>query len=308
MKNGKSFFGAGLAILCGASLILGNHLLASNVLAVGGQAEPAIVIPEGEPVYETQSADIVMYGDASGEAYMTIKDGTLALNNVSSDLEITDLTLEESGPDIQIERKQMTLTAELPSRYENPTDGNLSEEEAKKIGIDAITKAYVLTQKDIDESDVKVRGEYTSVWPSAAVDKLIWTVQLEVANTEDNPAYSHYRAIFDDKLEEDVNVHAIPLIKEGTPSANEISSDKAGEIGIAELTKKYALKQETLDRFTVTVKYYEVTPDAPGKHTWWVNLYPTNVDEFSEIGCYWTYIDAETGEALKLLSAVDGKG
>lgn len=97
-------------------------------------------------------------------------------------------------------------------------------------------------------------------------------------------------------------------VKEGTPLANEISSDKAEEIGIAAITPKYALTQETLDRFTVTLKYYEVTDEAPGKHVWRVYLYPTNTDEFSEIGCYWTYIDAETGDALQLKSAVDGKG
>lgn len=96
--------------------------------------------------------------------------------------------------------------------------------------------------------------------------------------------------------------------KEGTPLENETSSDEAKKIAVDALAEEYALTQETLDRFTVTLKYFVEHPDYPDKHVWRINLDPANMDDFSEIGCYWTYIDAETGETLQLKSAADGIG
>jgi hypothetical protein len=36
--------------------------------------------------------------------------------------------------------------------------------------------------------------------------------------------------------------------------------------------------------------------------------YEGDADAFSEIGCYTALIDSKTGEAVRLLSAADGKG
>ena len=290
MKNRKAvFLGGALAILGGAGLILGNQILVSNVLASGAQTEPAIVVPENESA-ALQFSNVGMYRNTNGETYMALKN--------------TGLASEDTDLDIRAVEEQPTTTDDIPSsQNENPTDGNLSEEEAKQIGISAIVEKYGLTQKDIDAFDLRVRCDY-----STTVNKLLWTVSLKAASLEDNPAYMYYSACFDDKLEDDIYVYRIPLSKKGTPLANEISSDKAKEIGIAALVKKYALTQETLDRFTVTTKYYEVTQEVPDKHVWRVILELTNTDEFAEIGSYWTFIDAETGDALQLMSAVDGKG
>lgn len=311
------FLSASLAILCGAGLIWGNQILASNILAAGNQTEPAIVISEtagGSPVSEEQLSNVWMYSNADGKVYMAPKN----YGSLSEKQEVLLTTAEDNTSALQ---------------NQNPIKGNLSEEEAKQIGIKAIAEKYGLTKKEISAFDVTVRARYSSplpvnianmrpsltvaeeapateadMQPSAETDVLVWTVMLTPVNQEDFPTIMHYRAMFDDKSLELMDVHAIPLIKEGTPLGNEISSDKAKEIAITALTKKYALTQKTLDRFTVTIKYYEVTDEAPGKHVWWVNLYPTIVEEFSEIGCYWSYIDAETGEPLQLNSAADGKG
>jgi hypothetical protein len=57
----------------------------------------------------------------------------------------------------------------------------------------------------------------------------------------------------------------------------------------------------------VTSVFYSKYEDISGK-VWFVYLYPINPDEFTEIGCYSALIDAATGEALKIMSAADGKG
>lgn len=289
MKSGKAvFLSAALVVLGGAGLIFCNGVLASNVLRTDNQTEPAIVMPVGTPVDAKQLSNVGMYSSNAGEPYM-------ALTGV--------------GSDIQAKEMQPTSVEETPSsQHENPTDGNLSEEEAMQMGINAIAQKYGLTPKDIGAFDVMVRGAYASEGSSTVADKLIWKISLKPLSLEDNPMNMHYGAIIDDKLDDSIHVYATSISREGTPLENEISSDKAIEIGIAALAQKYALTQETLDRFTVTAQYYEMTPETPGRHAWWVNLYPTNTDEFSEIGCYWTYIDAETGKALQLNSAADGKG
>jgi len=93
----------------------------------------------------------------------------------------------------------------------------------------------------------------------------------------------------------------------GNPDESVISEETAIATAIQLLKEKYALKQETIDRFTVTATFYTKYEDILTP-VWWVNLYPTNVDEFSEIGCYWALIDSNTGEAVGLFSAADGRG
>lgn len=98
------------------------------------------------------------------------------------------------------------------------------------------------------------------------------------------------------------------FFKEETPSEDDIIPDLALEIATKELTEKYALKQEVMDRFTITPKFYSTYEDISSTPVWWVNFYPTKVEEFSEIGCYTAIIDSKTGEVLKTLTAADGKG
>jgi methyl coenzyme M reductase subunit C len=69
----------------------------------------------------------------------------------------------------------------------------------------------------------------------------------------------------------------------------------------------YALKREILVRFDTAAKFYSVYEDIDGA-AWFVQLYPSDIDDFAEIGCYTAVLSAETGEAIQLLSAADSNG
>jgi len=102
------------------------------------------------------------------------------------------------------------------------------------------------------------------------------------------------------------NNEEIPYVV-GKPGAEHIVEQTAIDIAIQALIAKYALKQETIDRFTVTPVFYEIYEDIE-KPIWWIYLDPTIKDDFTEIGCYTAIIDAATGEVEQLLTAADGKG
>ena len=93
----------------------------------------------------------------------------------------------------------------------------------------------------------------------------------------------------------------------GEAVIGDIGQDDAISISMKAITEKYALKQTTLNRFAVTAEYYTIYEDIPCA-VWWVNLYPTNRDEYSEIGCYTAVLNTQTGEVIQLLSAADSKG
>ena len=99
----------------------------------------------------------------------------------------------------------------------------------------------------------------------------------------------------------------IPKNVKGDPSDSGITEKDAVSTAVNAIVDKYALKQEIVSRYTITAAYYTVYEDIDGA-VWWVLLYPTNVDDFVEIGCYTALINGETGEVVKLLSAADGKG
>ena len=98
-----------------------------------------------------------------------------------------------------------------------------------------------------------------------------------------------------------------PRYVKGEPMMGDIGQDDAISISVKAITEKYALKQTTLNRFTITAEYYAVYEEIPCA-VWWVNLYPTNRDEYSEIGCYTAVLNTQTGEVIQLLSAADSKG
>lgn len=98
-----------------------------------------------------------------------------------------------------------------------------------------------------------------------------------------------------------------PGYAKGQPSENDIPRDDAVSAALDALTGKYALRQEALDRFTVTAEFYTVYEDLTAP-VWRVYLYPANADDFSKIGCYTALIDAKTGETARMLSAADGRG
>jgi hypothetical protein len=95
---------------------------------------------------------------------------------------------------------------------------------------------------------------------------------------------------------------------EGRPGDGDISEESAVSAALEAIKSKYALTDETLDRFSVTPIFYATYEDIEGA-VWYVRLYPKDVNEFTEIGAYWTVLDPATGEALQVLSsATDGKG
>jgi hypothetical protein len=95
--------------------------------------------------------------------------------------------------------------------------------------------------------------------------------------------------------------------EEGQPGESDVTRDEAVSAALDALTDKYALRQETLDSFSVTAAFYSVYEDLTAP-VWRVYLYPANVDRFAEIGCYTALIDAKTGEVVRLLSVADGRG
>ncbi|MEA4934480.1 MAG: hypothetical protein VB071_13000 [Lawsonibacter sp.] len=96
-----------------------------------------------------------------------------------------------------------------------------------------------------------------------------------------------------------------PTFVAGTPGANDISKEKALEIARKAIIEKYALSDETISRFTVSADFDIVNPEQP---TWKVNYLPTDQSDYSEIGNYFVTIVSQSGEVVKLLSAVDGVG
>ena len=102
-------------------------------------------------------------------------------------------------------------------------------------------------------------------------------------------------------------IEHIPQNIKGDPADSGITEDEAVSIAVNAIVDKYALRQEIVNRYTITAIYYMVYEDFD-RAVWWVLLYPTNADDFIEIGCYSANLDGETGEVIQLLSAADGKG
>jgi hypothetical protein len=94
---------------------------------------------------------------------------------------------------------------------------------------------------------------------------------------------------------------------EGQPGDDDISSETAIDTAKKELIQKYSLKQELIEKFKITAEYYTKYEDI-SVPVWRIYLYPSNINEFTEIGCYTAILDASTGKAIQLLSAADGKG
>lgn len=165
------------------------------------------------------------------------------------------------------------------------------------------TGETVMVQYGYDEDGAKATRTYTPADGEPQVenyagDQAELLIKRYTQSTSLPPKYVY---------DEDYEITESYVYDEGQPDADDITQEAAVDTGKKELTQKYALQQEVLDRFSVTTEFYSTYEDLSGP-VWWVNLYPINVDEFSEIGCYTAILNANTGEALRLLSAVDGKG
>lgn len=96
-----------------------------------------------------------------------------------------------------------------------------------------------------------------------------------------------------------------PVFVDGTPSENDMAEEAAVKIAKNAVVEKYALTDETLSRFSIDSAFNVVNPDQP---EWSITLYPTNQDDFSEIGTYHVTIKSPSGEIVKILSAADAVG
>jgi len=75
------------------------------------------------------------------------------------------------------------------------------------------------------------------------------------------------------RLEEIKNTVRRPVYVEGTPGENDIKAEDAVEIAKSVIKEKYALTDETLDRFSVYTGFNVADPEHPA---WHINLQPGN--------------------------------
>ncbi len=91
----------------------------------------------------------------------------------------------------------------------------------------------------------------------------------------------------------------------GTPSENDLTKEEAVELAKKSVDSEYALTDETWSRFSANALFNAVDPKAP---VWSITFYPTDQNDFSQIGTYNITIDSLSGEIIKIMSAADGVG
>ncbi|MCB8814039.1 hypothetical protein [Desulfosporosinus shakirovi] len=96
-----------------------------------------------------------------------------------------------------------------------------------------------------------------------------------------------------------------PAFVDGTPSENDMTEEVAVKIAKSAVVEKYALTDETLSGFSIDSAFNVVNPDQP---EWSITLYPTNQDDYSEIGTYHITVKSPSGEIVKILWAADAVG
>lgn len=99
--------------------------------------------------------------------------------------------------------------------------------------------------------------------------------------------------------------NASPTFLAGTPSAKDLTEKNAIETARSAIVKEYALTDETLSKFSTSAMLNVVDPEAP---IWSITFYPTNQNDFSQIGTYNITIDSLSGKIIKIMSAADGVG
>lgn len=99
---------------------------------------------------------------------------------------------------------------------------------------------------------------------------------------------------------------------EGTPGVNEITREQSLTTAKEKVIEKYALRPEILGKFTIEATYHEAgtyIANSKGNHSVWaIELQPINQSDYQEIGTYAVYINATTGEVIKIFSAADAVG
>lgn len=91
----------------------------------------------------------------------------------------------------------------------------------------------------------------------------------------------------------------------GTPSEKDLTEEKAIELAKKSVDSEYTLTDDTWSKFSTGAMLNVANPEAP---VWSVTFYPTNQNDFSQIGTYNVTIDSLSGKILKIMSAADGVG
>jgi hypothetical protein len=181
------------------------------------------------------------------------------------------------------------------------SDGVLSDEDWENGAIDEtmLPDGSSTFRRELPDGSI-VNVEY-------ARDRENGTVAIVAYSDGSNYIY-RYKGEMAEAAIKKFSKYAVPdSYEEGSPGEDDITEDIALSKAVDAIKSKYALTQETLDRFEVTPVFYSKYEDVPG-NVWFVYLYPFDKDEYTEIGCYSALLNASTGDVLKMMSAADGKG
>lgn len=278
---------AALVVLGGLGLIFSNKMIASKVLAANNDKD--ITIHSEQAVGSMVDTKLNLAKDKEGNTYVTQNEKADTAKATSFD------------EDLESAKEYMLSRPEKISK-----ESKLTREEALQLTMDQLSEQYGVAKDAIDQFDITVNADYCLEFETNT-NIIVWNILLYPKNQSDFPYVYRFNSHIKDETKS-VKVTETSLTIEGEPLENEINEDEASEAAIKAITEKFALTKETLDKFTVTCKYYEQEPEFPDTHVWWVNLYPTDNSNFSEIGCYTAYVNAETGEVISIQDGTDGKG
>jgi len=274
-KRGTIIGAIALTLVLGCGLIVGNAFIASWVMGAENKPSPItqnelFTVTPNESFTVTPNEPVSEnQAEPISTSSISSQQDTITSETFSANRVSTGIVTNESGQTVIVEYyfDESDRTVKADVTVENPDD------EVMQFAHEGITAEQFIER-------VIGQEEYNS-----------WASQVGAPTRADRRA------------EADINSRYI----DGNPDESEISEEMAIANAIQLLMKKYALRQETVDRFTVTAKYYTKNPDV-AVPAWWVLLEPTNTNDYSEIGSYWAFIDSSTGEEVGLYSAVDGKG
>jgi hypothetical protein len=270
-------------------LLAANVMIMSNLLTT--EKEPAIPVSKEETAnYQTEAAAENYESDKAVGIYQSSGGFTyLAAQNTDGGI---DNALEE-GKRFMLSRPEVL-----------PEKSKLSKAEVLELSAKTLAGKLGLKKEDLTNFDYSL----TSSKDSLGDDTLYWDIIYYPKNQSDFPKIYRLMSQINDETKE-IRVFINYNSQEGSPLEHEIQEPKAKELAVSAIKQKYALTDETIGRFTVTSIFYVDYPSLkPDTHMWRIYLYPTNKEEYTEIGCYTAYLDAVSGEVIQLESAGDGIG
>jgi len=305
-----------LTFAAGAALIIVNAAFAANAMTSAAMAETIVIEQDNQTAATGETSGIEQENPVAVREEPGIEQENPALNPLSEDENPNNSLL----PPISLIKTKEDGSIVI----QNGLYGRNGTHVIDSIIVpDGITVTQVKFY-DIDSLIESAGVDFTTVTKTFP-DGIIITLQYYVDDGDGNETMAavtygddtnsftgwyHGKAadMIIERFNNDDRWVGVPLrYEQGQPDENDIDEAAAIDIAVKAITEKYALKQETLDRFTITAVYFSAYEHFPGP-MWWVSMYPTNVEEYSEIGCYTAVLDAKTGEVRQRLSADDGKG